>query len=63
MSQVRKSGKNPGYTASLEQRAASAGVTYEQRRAEETSNVPLRKYGTPEEVAARSRDCLRSLNT
>lgn len=41
----------PGYTASLERRAASAGVSYEQRRAEETSNVPLRKYGTPEEVA------------
>ena len=41
----------PWYTASLEKRAASAGISFEQRRAEETSNVPLRKYGTPEEVA------------
>ena len=41
----------PGYTASLESRAAKAGVSFEHRRAEETSNVPLRKYGTPDEVA------------
>ena len=41
----------PGYTASLEKRAATAGTTFEQRMAEETSNVPLRKYGTPDEVA------------
>jgi 3-oxoacyl-[acyl-carrier protein] reductase len=41
----------PGYTASLEKRAANAGMSFEQRRAEETSNVPLRKYGTPQEVA------------
>lgn len=42
----------PKYTASLEKRAATAGATFEQRLAEETSNVPLRKYGSPEEVAA-----------
>jgi 3-oxoacyl-[acyl-carrier protein] reductase len=41
----------PGYAASLEKRAANAGTTIEQRLAEETSNVPLRKYGTPDEVA------------
>ena len=41
----------PGYTASLAKRAASAGISYEERLAEETSNVPLRKYGTPAEVA------------
>ena len=41
----------PGYRASLEKRAATAGMTFEQRLAEETSNVPLHKYGTPEEVA------------
>jgi 3-oxoacyl-[acyl-carrier protein] reductase len=41
----------PGYTASLEKRAANAGVSYEQRLAEETANVPLRKYGTPQNVA------------
>ena len=42
----------PGYAASLEKRAAKAGTTIEQRLTEETSNVPLRKYGTPDEVAA-----------
>jgi 3-oxoacyl-[acyl-carrier protein] reductase len=42
----------PGYAVSLERRAANAGVTIEHRLAEETSNVPLRKYGTPAEVAA-----------
>jgi hypothetical protein len=31
-----------GYTASLEKRASNAGVSYEQRLAEETANVPLR---------------------
>jgi 3-oxoacyl-[acyl-carrier protein] reductase len=41
----------PGYAASLEKRAVGAGVTFGQRLAEETANVPLRKYGTPEEVA------------
>ncbi len=39
------------YKAGLEKRAAAAGVTYEERLAEETANIPLRKYGTPEEVA------------
>ena len=42
----------PWYAASLEKRAAKAGTTIEQRLTEETSNVPLRKYGTPDEVAA-----------
>lgn len=41
----------PDYSASLEKRALSAGVTIDQRLAEETSNIPLKKYGTPEEVA------------
>ena len=41
----------PGYLASLEGRAARAGSTLDQRMAEETSNVPLRKYGAPDEVA------------
>ena len=41
----------PGYAASLGKRAANAGVSYEERLAEETSNVPLRKYGTPAEAA------------
>ena len=41
----------PGYTASLEIRAANSGMDLAQRLAEETSNVPLKKYGKPEEVA------------
>lgn len=41
----------PGYRASLEKRAAQAGVSYEERLAEETANIPLKKYGRPEEVA------------
>lgn len=42
----------PGYATSLDQRAANVGATFEQRLAEETANVPLRKYGAPQEVAA-----------
>lgn len=41
----------PGYSASLEKRANSAGVTFEQRLREETANIPLGKYGSPAEVA------------
>ena len=36
----------------IEKRAAAAGMSFEERIAEETANVPLRKYGKPEEVAA-----------
>ena len=42
----------PSYASSLDKRAAKAGVTLEQRLADETSNIPLKKYGTPDEVAA-----------
>ena len=42
---------SPAYRATLERRATSAGVSYEERLAQETSNIPLQKYGTPEEVA------------
>ena len=42
----------PGYTELIRQRAAAAGISFEQRLAEETSNVPLGKYGAPDEVAA-----------
>ena len=41
----------PKYAASVEKRAAAAGSTLAQRMEEETSNVPLRKYGSPGEVA------------
>ena len=41
----------PWYREGLERRAAAAGVSVEERLAEETANIPLRKYGTPAEVA------------
>ncbi|MGE0175094.1 MAG: SDR family oxidoreductase [Oligoflexales bacterium] len=41
----------PVYTTSLEKRAANSGMDFAQKLAEETSNVPLKKYGKPEEVA------------
>lgn len=43
---------SPWYRDGLEGRAKSAGMTFEDRLVEETSNVPLRKYGEPAEVAA-----------
>ena len=39
------------YRAGIEKRASDAGVSFETRLAEETSNVPLKKYGSPREVA------------
>ncbi|CAN7781537.1 SDR family oxidoreductase [Cupriavidus necator] len=41
----------PDYVASIDQRATKAGMTFPEQLAEETSNIPLRKYGSPEEVA------------
>ena len=41
----------PDYTAAVQKRAAAANMTFDERLAQETSNVPLKKYGTPEEVA------------
>jgi 3-oxoacyl-[acyl-carrier protein] reductase len=41
----------PVYRAAIEKRAAAAGMTFNDRLTEETSNVPLGKYGSPEEVA------------
>jgi 3-oxoacyl-[acyl-carrier protein] reductase len=52
----------PGYTASLERRAASAGVSFEQRLADETDNIPLKKYGSPKEVAAAVEGLLSALS-
>ncbi|MFO1038068.1 MAG: SDR family oxidoreductase [Geminicoccaceae bacterium] len=42
---------SPWYVAGIERRAAASGMSYEERLAEETANVPLRKYARPEEVA------------
>ncbi len=39
------------YRASIQRRADTASQTFEKRLELETENVPLRKYGTPEEVA------------
>jgi 3-oxoacyl-[acyl-carrier protein] reductase len=52
----------PGYTTGLEKRAANAGMDFEQRLAEETSNVPLKKYGKPEEVAVAVEGLLSSFS-
>lgn len=52
----------PGYTASVEKRAANAGMDLAQRLAEETSNVPLKKYGKPEEVAVAVEGLLSSFS-
>lgn len=41
----------PDYIASIERRAADAGISFAERLAAETENIPLRKYGRPEEVA------------
>jgi 3-oxoacyl-[acyl-carrier protein] reductase len=41
----------PWYREGIEKRARTAGMTFEQRLAEETSNIPLGKYGEPAEVA------------
>jgi 3-oxoacyl-[acyl-carrier protein] reductase len=43
---------SPWYRDGLEGRAKGAGRAFEAQLAEETSNVPLRKYGEPSEVAA-----------
>jgi 3-oxoacyl-[acyl-carrier protein] reductase len=42
---------SPWYREGIEKRAATAGVSFEQRIAEETANIPLGKYGDPAEVA------------
>ncbi|MEI8027546.1 MAG: SDR family oxidoreductase [Pseudomonadota bacterium] len=52
----------PGYTASLEKRAENAGVDFLHRLAEETANVPLKKYGKPEEVATAVEGLLSSFS-
>lgn len=41
----------PDYTASVQRRADQAGISLAQRLIDETSNIPLGKYGKPEEVA------------
>lgn len=42
---------SPWYREGLERRALAAGVSLEERMAEETANIPLGKYGEPAEVA------------
>lgn len=42
----------PYYVGLIEGRAKANGVTLAEQIAAETDNVPLRKYGTPEEAAA-----------
>ena len=52
----------PKYTAAIGKRATGAGVTFDERLAEETANVPLGKYGTPLEVAAAVEGLLSSFS-
>lgn len=42
---------SPWYQAAITKRAESNAMTYAERLAAETDNVPLGKYGTPEEAA------------
>ncbi|WP_085027028.1 SDR family oxidoreductase [Ensifer aridi] len=42
---------SPWYRDAITKRAAGAGMTFEERLASETDNIPLKKYGTPSEVA------------
>jgi 3-oxoacyl-[acyl-carrier protein] reductase len=42
----------PDYIGKLKSRAIANNMSFEERLAEETSNIPLKKYGTPDEVAA-----------
>ena len=43
---------SPWYQNKIAERAQKAGVSYEAQLANETDNVPLKKYGEPSEVAA-----------
>ena len=42
---------SPWYVDSIKKRAEGAGMSYEAFLVKDTDNVPLRKYGMPEEVA------------
>lgn len=42
---------SPWYRDGLQRRADNAGVSFAERMKEETANIPLGKYGDPEEVA------------
>jgi 3-oxoacyl-[acyl-carrier protein] reductase len=42
---------SPWYVDRIKERAKAAGKSYEQFLNEETANIPLKKYGTPDEVA------------
>lgn len=53
---------SPWYRASLEGRAASAGVSFEEQLQRETDNIPLGKYGEPSEVAIAVQGLLSSFS-
>jgi 3-oxoacyl-[acyl-carrier protein] reductase len=53
---------SPWYRAAIEKRAAAAGVTFEERLDEETANIPLKKYGNPEEVGVAVEGLLSALS-
>ena len=42
---------SPWYISRIQERAKVAGMSYERFLTEDTANIPLKKYGTPDEVA------------
>ena len=52
----------PWYRDGLARRAEAAGVTFDTKLAQEVDNVPLRKYGTPAEVAVAVEGLLSSFS-
>ena len=52
----------PVYRAAIEKRALAAGISFEDRLADETLNVPLGKYGSPQEVATAIETLLSSFS-
>jgi 3-oxoacyl-[acyl-carrier protein] reductase len=53
---------SPWYREAITQRAQASGVTFEERLAQETENIPLRKYGDPTGVAAAVEGLLSSFS-
>jgi 3-oxoacyl-[acyl-carrier protein] reductase len=53
---------SPWYRDAIGKRAIASSRTFEERLANETDNVPLKKYGTPEEVASAVEGLLSSFS-
>ncbi|WP_426122830.1 SDR family NAD(P)-dependent oxidoreductase [Pararhizobium sp. PWRC1-1] len=53
---------SPWYREAINKRADASSMTFDERLANETDNVPLKKYATPEEVAAAVEGLLSSFS-